>query len=89
MSSFDNNNAVLRFVKLTTNAQTPTRGSLKAAGLDLYSAYDTVVPGRGKELIHTDLQIILPDGCYGRIAPRSGLAIHHHIDIGDGVVDQD
>ena len=31
----------------------------------------------------------LPDGCYGRIAPRSGLAAKHHIDIGAGVVDRD
>ena len=31
----------------------------------------------------------LPDGCYGRIAPRSGLAARHHIDIGAGVVDKD
>jgi hypothetical protein len=48
----------------------------------LCSAYDATVPARGKELIKTDLQIKLPTGCYGRIAPRSGLAVHHHIDVG-------
>lgn len=73
---------VLRFVKLTEKAITPTRGSAKAAGLDLYSTYDTTVPAGGKILISTDLQIQLPEGCYGRIDPRSGLALHHHIDIG-------
>ena len=31
----------------------------------------------------------LPDGCYGRIAPRSGLAYKKGIDVGAGVVDQD
>jgi dUTP pyrophosphatase len=46
------------------------------------SAYDVTVPARGKELIKTDLQIQLPSGCYGRIAPRSGLALKHHIDVG-------
>jgi dUTP pyrophosphatase len=46
------------------------------------SAYDVTVPARGKELIKTDLQIELPTGCYGRIAPRSGLALKHHIDVG-------
>ena len=35
------------------------------------------------------MQIKLPEGCYGRIAPRSGLALAHHIDIGGGVIDQD
>jgi dUTP pyrophosphatase len=37
----------------------------------------------------TDLQIQVPEGFYGRIAPRSGLALHHHIDIGAGVIDED
>ena len=80
---------VLRFVKLTENARAPTRGSPRAAGLDLYSAYDTTVPTRGKALIPTDLQIQPPEGCYGRIAPCSGLALQHHIDIGGGVIDAD
>ena len=30
----------------------------------------------------TDLKIALPDGCYGRVAPRSGLAHKHFIDVG-------
>lgn len=30
----------------------------------------------------TDLQIELPHGCYGRIAPRSGLAWKNFIDVG-------
>jgi dUTP pyrophosphatase len=88
MSSFDKD-TILRFVKLTENARTPTRRSSKAAGLDLYSAYDMIVPARGNALIATDLQIQLPNGCYGRIAPRSGLALGHHIDVGGGVIDQD
>jgi dUTP pyrophosphatase len=33
--------------------------------------------------------VALPDGCYGRIAPRSGLAYKKGIDVGAGVVDQD
>ena len=44
---------------------------------------------RGKVLIFTDLQIQLPGGCYGRIAPRSDLALNHHIYVGGGVTDQD
>jgi len=82
-------NTILRFVKVTENAQTPTRGFSRAAGLDLCSACDTTLPARGKVLIVTDLQIQLPEGCYGRIALRSGLALEHHIDIGGGVVDRD
>ena len=45
------------------------------------------MPARGKVLILTDLQIQLPEG-YGRIVPRSGLALEHHTDIGGGITDQ-
>ena len=37
----------------------------------------------------TGISVAVPDGCYGRIAPRSGLAARHHIDIGAGVIDKD
>ncbi|KER19625.1 hypothetical protein T265_11652 [Opisthorchis viverrini] len=81
--------AVLKFVKLSEHATTPTRGSPLAAGYDLYAAHDTVLPAKDRGLVKTDIQIALPDGCYGRVAPRSGLALKHGIDVGAGVVDQD
>ena len=49
------------------------------------SAYDCVVPARGKELVKTDLSIAIPAGTYARIAPRSGLAWKNFIDTGAGV----
>jgi len=54
-----------------------------------FSAYDYTIPALGKVLAKTDIQIALPDGCYGRVAPRSGLAHKHFIDVGAGVIDQD
>ena len=80
---------VLRYVKLTENALPPTRESPRAAGFDIKSAYNVVIPASGNELVRTDLAIQIPNGCYGRIAPRSGLALHHHINVGGGVVDED
>lgn len=80
---------ILRFAKLSEHAFAPVKGSVKAAGFDLKSAYDLIVPARGKAIVKTDIQIELPEGCYGRIAPRSGLAAKNHIDIGAGVVDED
>ena len=57
--------------------------------IDLYlifsnvlSAYDVTVPAQGKVLAKTDIQIELPSGCYGRVAPRSGLAHKNFIDVG-------
>merc|ERR1711879_196982 len=75
--------------KLSKDAVLPVRGSAQAAGYDLSSAIDTVIPARGKALVKIDLAMIIPQGCYGRIAPRSGLAWKKHIDVGAGVIDQD
>ena len=65
---------VLKFHKLSENAMTPIRGSEFSAGLDLFAAEAKVIASKGRALVKTDLQVALPDGCYGRIAPRSGLA---------------
>ncbi|XP_046510685.1 deoxyuridine 5'-triphosphate nucleotidohydrolase, mitochondrial isoform X1 [Equus quagga] len=79
----------LRFTRLSEHATAPTKGSARAAGYDLYSAYDYTVPPMEKALVKTDIQIALPSGCYGRVAPRSGLAAKHFIDVGAGVIDED
>jgi dUTP pyrophosphatase len=80
---------ILHVAKLSDKAILPTKGSKSAAGYDLYSAYDCTIPARGKALVKTDLQVKVPHGTYGRVAPRSGLAWKNHIDIGAGVVDED
>ena len=83
---------MLKFVKLSANAVTPTKGEIKlnddnliinlvhfplllsgsqlSAGYDLYSAETLTVPSRGKAVAKTDLQIKVPEGTYGRVAPR-------------------
>ena len=80
---------VLKIKKLTEFATMPVRGSPLAAGFDLAAAYDLVVPAGGKAIAKTDLAMNIPTTCYGRIAPRSGLAWKKHIDVGAGVIDAD
>eukprot|EP01040_Poterioochromonas_malhamensis_P024176 gene24176-29851_t len=80
---------MLRVKKLSEFAVLPSRGSKYAAGFDLSSAYDIVVPARGKAIVKTDLAIAIPPNTYARIAPRSGLAAKNFIDVGAGVVDYD
>ncbi|KAL2808152.1 dUTPase-like protein [Aspergillus granulosus] len=75
--------------KLTPSARAPTRGSAFAAGYDLYAAKEIVIPAKGKALVDTGLAIAVPEGTYGRVAPRSGLASKHFIDTGAGVIDAD
>lgn len=45
-------------------------------------------PG-ARTLVKTGLTAELPDGVYGRVAPRSGLALKAGIDVMAGVIDQD
>ncbi|KIY93499.1 dUTP pyrophosphatase [Monoraphidium neglectum] len=75
--------------RISSNATLPTRGSAKAAGYDISSAEDCIIPARGKHCVSTGLRIAVPAGTYGRVAPRSGLAAKHFIDTGAGVVDED
>lgn len=67
----------------------PVKGTPGSAGYDLYASVDCCIPSFGRAIVETDIKIRLPRGTYGRIAPRSGLAIKHFIDVGAGVVDSD
>jgi dUTP pyrophosphatase len=76
--------------KLSYDAIIPTRGSDGSVGYDLYSVVDTVVPHQaGNALVGTGIALRIPADCYGRIAPRSGLAAKHCIQVGAGVIDPD
>jgi dUTP pyrophosphatase len=74
---------------LSPDAKPPTRSSAFAAGYDLYASKEATIPSWGKALVDTDISIAVPAGTYGRVAPRSGLASKHSIDVGAGVIDAD
>lgn len=84
-----NTSRTLRVKNLTTKAHSLTRGSAESAGLDLCSAYAYLIPPQSRLLVSTDLSITVPEGTYGRIAPRSGLAKNNGIDVLAGVIDPD
>lgn len=75
--------------KMQEDARVPVRGSKEAAGYDLYCVEDVEIPAQGHAIVSTGLAIKVPEGTYGRIAPRSGLAAKNAIGIGAGVVDRD
>jgi dUTP pyrophosphatase len=80
---------LLPFKKLETNATLPTRGSAQAAGLDLYSIENVVIEPKQRALVRTGLAVAIPEGYYGRVAPRSGLAVKKGLDVLAGVIDAD
>ena len=75
--------------KLSENATLPTQGSKYAAGYDLYAAEEGVVLSECRLLIKTNISVSIPEGYYGRIAPRSGLAYKSGLDVMAGVIDAD
>ncbi len=62
--------------KLREDARLPHRGSEKAAGYDLYAAVDgeIVIAPHTTEKVGTGLAVAVPDGFFGAVFARSGLA---------------
>jgi dUTP pyrophosphatase len=56
-------------------------------GWDLCSVEDVEIQPRQRELIDTGLVCDFPDGLYGLIWPRSGLAVKNGIDVLAGCID--
>lgn len=81
--------ATLTFKRLDERATLPMRGSAEAAGLDLYSIEDISIGPKQRVLAHTGLAVAIPAEHYGRIAPRSGLAMRNGLDVLSGVIDAD
>jgi len=79
----------LLFRRLHPGARLPTRGSRHAAGLDLYAVESVTIEPGARAAVRTGLAVAIPEGFYGRVAPRSGLAVRHGIDVLAGVIDSD
>ena len=62
--------------KLDRRAVLPTRGSAGAAGCDLYACLDAdmTIPPHATVKISTGLALALPEGTFGAVFARSGLA---------------
>src|SRR3954452_14936459 len=84
-----NDKGVLGFKRLDPRATLPQRGSASAAGLDLHSIEPVCLSPHERVLVPTGLAVAIPEGYYGRIAPRSGLATKKGIDVLAGVIDAD
>jgi len=68
----------------------PTKGSIHAAGWDLYSLEDTIVNRRSSTMVRTGLHVAIPEGYEGQVRARSslgkkGLILPHSI----GTIDAD
>ena len=78
----------INFKKFSQRTRTPTQGTGASAGFDLYSAETRCVPSCSSALIQTDVGYKIPRGYFGKIHPRSNLAIQF-TSVGGGVIDSD
>ena len=78
---------MIKVKKLDINARIPTRTNPTDAGADLYSVESVSLPPLSRKLISTGISVEIPEGYYGRVAPRSGLAFKNGIDVLAGVID--
>ena len=76
---------------LSDKAKVPTRGSEDAAGWDLYAATGAIIPPHSTVKVSTDIAIEIPNGYFGAVFARSGLATKQGLRPANcvGVVDSD
>jgi len=81
----------IQFVKDHENAILPTYATTGAAGADVYSVKDYLVPPGEHTLVDTGLKCSIPEGYEIQVRPRSGLAVKNRITVlnSPGTVDSD
>ena len=77
----------IKFKKLESTAKAPRRTKESDAGYDLFATDSATIKPMERRLISTGIAVEIPKGYYGRIAPRSGLAVKYGVDVLAGVVD--
>ena len=84
----------IKIKKLNPNANTPTRGSEQAAGYDIYACLETetaTIPAHCTVKVPTGISMAIPEGYFGGIFARSGLASKQGLRPANcvGVIDSD
>ena len=83
----------IRIRRLSETAMLPVRGSAAAAGYDLYADVEEKVEiaPHETEMIHTGLALAIPEGYFGAVFARSGLAAKESLRPANcvGVIDAD
>ena len=68
-------------------AKPPKRANLTDAGADIHAVESYILQPGDRIAVETGLSLAIPDGFYGQIAPRSGLAAKSGIMTMAGVID--
>jgi dUTP pyrophosphatase len=79
----------LIFTKIHKDAIIPKKATSGSVGYDFYSPIDFVLPPGERKLIKSGIKTLIPKTHYLQLAPRSGLAFKHGIQVLAGVIDSD
>lgn len=74
-------------IVLDQGARCPTRAHETDAGYDLYSNEEVLIGTLEKALVSTGVKMTIPNGYFGKIFSRSGLAVKSDLEVGAGVID--
>ena len=77
----------IKVKKVFPEAKIPSRANDSDAGYDLYSSECMPITPLSRQAVCTGICVEIPKGYYGRVAPRSGLALKAGIDVLGGVID--
>lgn len=85
-----NRTSIFQIELLSDRAQAPIQATKESVGYDVFSAKDDFEIGPGETaVVPLDIKITPPQGCYIRIAPRSGLTVKKNLTTMAGVIDPD
>ena len=76
-------------MRLSPRAKPPTRSTEGTIGYDWYTPFSFILYPREIKLVYTDIAIKVPPDHYGRVTPKSGLTLKHHVTVFAGVIDPD
>jgi dUTP pyrophosphatase len=78
---------MLKVKKFSKDAVLPVKGRVGDAGWDLSSVEDVSIAPNSWKLVDTGIGFTVPDGTYGRIAPRSSVSTKG-VSVNAGVIDK-
>ena len=79
----------VRVTATTASSHIPQPATKGSAGYDLTSADHVTIPSHSRASVSTGLIFQLPEGIYGDLRARSGLAKKHNVTIHHGTLDPD
>ena len=75
-------------IKFIAKHKSPQKGSKSAAGWDIFSSEEVILPAGETRVIPTGLSFEIPEGSYGKIESRSSWARGGYFTAG-GIIDAD